>query len=385
MLLLVVVEAVYLKVFSFKKYVIVQYIYYGVLLLYSYLILAYHGTLDSQTAPVNQILTHMFEILVTCSLLVNILIKRGYTLTDFRDLLIAVIVLQGFIILIELVSFDFRKYLQGLIGRKAKQAGSFRWFRALAFSLNQNYDFALFQSFGLLLMVSKFVENRVFSRFDIVSMVVILISVITAGRTGFIGIGTALMFFFIKTSHQGLFTKFVRNLFYTIFILLVIYYSSSVLFPKVYDAVNNQLLPWAFEFYYNFTETGELSTSSSDQLLTSHYFNVPDDVIIYGKGIYNLKDGSYFNATDAGYMRQIYYFGFFGILLFIILYSRIGFYFYRNADKAYNFIVPTIVALMIIVHIKGDLFTNSLLMNKALYFFTIALLTPRAINSINTK
>jgi len=78
MLLLIVAEALYFNVFNIKTILIPQFLLYIVLILFTYGILMIHGTFGNplHDAPVQQILTHIFEILPFSILYINILIRR---------------------------------------------------------------------------------------------------------------------------------------------------------------------------------------------------------------------------------------------------------------------------------------------------------------------
>lgn len=66
---------------------------------------------------------------------------------------------------------------------------------------------------------------------------------------------------------------------------------------------------YVFELFVNYSETGELSTSSSDGTLSMYIF--PDNIStwLFGDGKIQLTDGSYYMRTDVGYIRLLFYFG----------------------------------------------------------------------------
>lgn len=373
MILLVVAEALYLNVFNLKKILIPQFAIYIVLILFTYGILIYHGTFGNpmHTAPVQQILTHLFEILPFSFLYINILIKRGYSINDFIDLFINIMAIQGLLMLLQFISTDFRKVVQGLLGiSKIKSVGSFQWFRGLGVALSKNYDFSLLQSFGMFLLMSKFLRHKIVI-LDYFKIFLIVFSIIISGRTGFIGLGFAAMVFIMKTVRYSIFINFIKKVSIALFVIYGLYTLSAYVVPNVYTSVNNNLLPWAFEFYYNYIETGEFSTSSSDQLTESHYYSLPDKTIVYGDGKYLRDDGYYYGLTDAGYMRQTLYFGVFGIAIFALSYLRIAYINFFRLSTNYNFILPSYALLLFVAHYKGDVFTNSLILNRAFYVIGI--------------
>ncbi|MGB1295653.1 MAG: hypothetical protein ACPG6V_09245 [Flavobacteriales bacterium] len=371
MFLLVLAEVMYKNLFHFKKFIIPHIVLYIILLTYTYSILLFHGTFGifMHTGPVRQILTQLFEMIPFSILFSNILINRKYTVDDFINIIISIFTIQGFIILLEFVSYDFRLFFQKLIGTtKIKRVGSFQWFRGIAFSLTKNYDFALAQSFGLFIILAKFFRSQI-KWFEYVTISLILLSIIVSGRTGFIGVAMVIAIIVSKIITFQIFLTSIRKFILAAGIVYLGYFSLQFIFPSLYSSVNNNLLPWAFEFYYNYMETGELTTESSDQLHDSHYYDLPDKTLFHGDGKYTRPDGFYYGLTDAGYMRQALYFGIFGIILFSIVYIRIAILNNKYLEQNLRFIIPSIVLLLFIGHYKGDVFTNSLILNRMVYIF----------------
>ena len=373
MFLIIVAEALYLNVFNIKKIFIPQIALYVVLLVFTWGILIYHGTFGrpEHAGPVQQILTQVLEMIPFSILFINILIRRGYSINDFIEVFINIMAIQGLLMLLQFVSADFRVTVQQLLGAtKIKSVGTFQWFRGLGVSLSKNYDFALLQSFGMFLLISKFLRNKMVL-LDYAKIFLIVFSIIISGRTGFVGLGFATAVFIFKTVRYQAFISFLKKASVVIGVVYGLYMATAFVLPNVYSSINNNLLPWAFEFYYNFMETGEFSTDSSDQLNESHYYALPDKTIVYGDGKYVRPDGFYYGLTDAGYMRQTLYFGVIGILIFAVIYIRIAYINFTRLSANYNFIVPSIAFLLFVAHYKGDVFTNSLILNRTFYVLGI--------------
>jgi len=376
MLLLIVTESLYINVFNIKRIFIPQFAIYLVLLIFTYGILIYHQTFGnaSHVGPVNQIVTHVLEIIPFSILYVNILIKRGYTINDFIDVVINIMAIQGLLMLLQFISVDFRALIQGLLGSsKIRSVGTFQWFRGLGVALSKNYDFSLLQSFGMFLIMSKFLRNKIVIA-DYFKIFLIVFSIIISGRTGFIGLGLAAAIFLFKTLRYQIFISFMKKASLALIVIYSLYTVSAYVVPNIHNSINNNLLPWAFEFYYNYIETGEFSTSSSDQLSESHYYELSDKTIVFGDGKYVRDDGFYYGLTDAGYMRQTLYFGVIGILIFAILYIRIAIINFTRLSVNYNYIIPSYTLLMFVAHYKGDVFTNSLILNRAFYVVGVGLI-----------
>lgn len=376
MLLLVVAEAMYKNLFHFKQFVIPHILLYIILLIYTYSILLFHGTfgLTMHSGPIQQVLTQLFEMIPFSLLFTNILIHRKYTVDDFLDILISIFAIQGFIILLEFVSYDIRLFVQKLIGAgRVKKVGSFQWFRGIAFALTKNYDFALAQSFGLFIIIAKIYRSQI-KWFEYATIGLIFLSIIVSGRTGFIGVALAVFILVSRIVTFQIFLTSIRKFILAAGLIYMVYFSLQFVFPSIYASVNNSLLPWAFEFYYNYIETGELTTASSDQLQDSHYYDLSDKTLFHGDGKYIRPDGFYYGLTDAGYMRQTMYFGIGGILLFAIIYVRLAILNFKHLNQTLKFILPSLVLLLFIGHYKGDVFTNSLILNRMTYIIGFGLL-----------
>jgi len=376
MLLIIVAEALYRKLFLFKQFIIPQLLLYLGLIIYTYSILIFHGTFShpNQQGPIQQILTQALEIIPFSILFINILNRRGYTLEDFIDFMLIIVFIQGIIVLLQFISIEARSFFQNILGiRKIKSVGQFQWFRGLAFAITKNYDFSLVQSFGLFFIISKFLTKKI-KAWHYLTIVLIFFTITISGRTGFIGIAFALLVLFLRTFRFNQFMLVIRRLSISVGIILILYNALQFTFPSIHNSINDNVLPWAFEFYYNYLETGEFSTDSSDQLQDSHYYNLSDKTLFHGDGMYMGKTGFYYGLTDAGYMRQAMYFGVFGIFLFYILYLRMALLNYSKLSNYYNFIIPSLTILLLIGHYKGDVFTNSLLLNRYFYVSAIGLL-----------
>ncbi|TWF44333.1 hypothetical protein FHW36_101253 [Chitinophaga polysaccharea] len=234
--------------------------------------------------------------------------------------------------------------------------------RALA--LTGNPFFSLSASFGLLyIILFKYFQeqgHRIFSLSNVGVFAVCVIGTFFAGRTGFIGIlfGLALLIFSARSIY------FKLGSIVKIFSILTIAIGIIILLlpAEIYDLVVDKLLPFAFEFVYSYIEGGTVTTTSTDAL-SNMYFPISIQTFILGDGRYMDFNGSgYYMSTDAGYMRQILFFGVFGILAMFI-YQMV--YFVkpvlvalnrRLLSQRYNDLLFFLIvfAYMLLVHYKGE-------------------------------
>ena len=140
----------------------------------------------------------------------------------------------------------------------------------------------------------------------------ILFTLIFVGRTG-------VVLSFIFAVMYLLFTRGFFNLFRYISIVLI---SKAILFglftlissESRMDVIYLQLMPHAFELYYNIYESGSFQTGSTKLLLGDMIF-FPDNFMtwIFGDGYWQSPygEGNYIDS-DNGYIRLLYYSGVFG-------------------------------------------------------------------------
>ncbi len=366
-LIFITAEAILLRQLYVRKDVIVQMFLVGLVVFYSYYISLTVGDGDMQIVELG--FTLMLECYLIGSLLVNILKYRGFTAERFLNLLTTVLALQGFLMLMMLIVPSFRDFIFGITGNIGKNQFIATGHRGLALSWHKYYDFSSFQSIGAIAIAFKYRYAHKLSRFDIFKYVLIIFSVVTSGRTGLIGV--ALSFAVFALSFIYVRKRVIRYLVILVFMPLLAYESLSVISPQVYNKLNERLLPWAFEAYYNYLESGEITTESSDYLLDNFYFDVSEQTMLYGDGRY--KDGNeYYMDTDAGYMRHILFFGLLGSSILIFSYLRLALISYLRGNSVYSTIVIICIAYNFLVHYKGDVLLNSLInMRLAVVLFLV--------------
>lgn len=118
-----------------------------------------------------------------------------------------------------------------------------------------------------------------------------------------------------------------------------------------------QFTDWAFELFDNFRDKGELTTKSSEGLVTNIF--LPDSAMsaFFGTG------SSEFFGVDVGYTRLFFYFGIFGAAMYFLY----GFIIVKQCftkDWAINILLMTILAYNMVINVKG--LTD---LNPVLYLF----------------
>jgi len=248
--------------------------------------------------------------------------------------------------------------------------------------LTQSYDgmrglsiagsnfFGLGISYGLIYILYFNYQNKLFlSNFaiKIITMSLLLFAGLSAARTAIIGFGFGLGYYILKRrirlARRLVLPKIsIKNLiiWMVLFILVVslvyVFLDNETPIVKFYN-----YLRFAFEYVFNYLETGQLNTRSTDYLFNNMYFKIPISTFIFGDGYYTGSDGSYYMHTDAGYMRNILYFGIIGLLLLFIL--QINMLNWKREDRFFS---TTILVYILVIHIKGDVLGYSTMIQNIL-------------------
>ena len=137
-------------------------------------------------------------------------------------------------------------------------------------------------------------------------------------------------------------------------------------------ASNEELINWAFELFINLGESGELESSSTNQLKDMYIF--PDNISTWLLGDGKSIDGNgFYMNTDVGYIRSIFYWGIIGS----IVYYSIQYYMYRMVARVtydYNIICYTLfVFLWFLIYSLKDFYS----IEKILVLLIIVLVYSR--------
>lgn len=131
------------------------------------------------------------------------------------------------------------------------------------------------------------------------------------------------------------------------------------------------LFEFAFEMFFNLAESGSMSTSSTDTLMTM-YDAIPTTFKswIIGDAKWDTATG-YYKGTDVGYLRNIWYFGVVGMGALIYFYYKTLKIIFIERNTGFEkpwLIMLTLFAYVIVLNFKGpaDLFFYVI----PLYFIT---------------
>ena len=197
-----------------------------------------------------------------------------------------------------------------------------------------------------------------------------------SGRTAFVGLGLAIgmVFFMVKNPVSSLF-KITRIIIALSFVMVIVF---NLLPSNLRNSISNTVFPFAFEFFYSFEKTGEVSTVSSDAL-GGHYFSLPFETFLHGDGRYQDESGGYYKGTDAGYMRVILYGGipfFICLLVYQYVYFSRPLYHSRRGgteeDRRDYWCLLFLFIHLFLLEYKSDTIANQNIMEVLLLFLSSA-------------
>ena len=148
------------------------------------------------------------------------------------------------------------------------------------------------------------VKKFIFSAF-------LIFGAFSAGRTAILGIAFWGIYLIVKVLRQ-FDKKTLRNI--VVGIVLVVVFVTLIKNKLVNNSAWTHFTDYLFQVFGNESTGKGFSISNSEslnQLLNDYYFKVDISTLLFGDGRYTGLDGLYYMHTDAGYMRNILYWGIF--------------------------------------------------------------------------
>lgn len=188
-----------------------------------------------------------------------------------------------------------------------------------------------------------------------INLVLLLCGNMMYGRSGLI-----ISIMMIMASYlRNITFKKTKNLIYLLLVAFLII-SIAVKYAEN-DPILSVGLSWAVEPVDAFivgVENGELSFGDSGNDLVDNMYFLPSDdaTILIGDGKYSNGDGSYYMHTDAGFMRNML---FYGVLGSVCLYGMLGILFFmlyrvfKEKEKVNSFYLLLLVLCVLLMEFKG--------------------------------
>jgi hypothetical protein len=263
-------------------------------------------------------------------------------------------VLNGLFVICVFVFSGFSKFFISILDYSDKQLA---WTevgrRSFDLNMGGGAGASVVFSFIFLIGLTLFRNNRNYI-FKILGLAILFSATLLTGRTGlvFIIIYIPICILLINAMLNKSFLKI--NIFKTVKLVIVIISMLIAITLFVSFGVSEELKnkyytniqPWAFEFYYSFKEGGSFSTDSTDMIVNTMYF-LPENIthLAFGDSNMGRTDQLEYIRSDVGYIRFIFGFGVFGMILILLPLFYMGIFSYKNKEIG---ITPLILLFIII-------------------------------------
>jgi hypothetical protein len=373
-----------LRIIFSSKYFWSIFVLYIILLLYSFTTTILHQTSDYLIIKAN-FLTLLIVLIsfFIYPIIETYFIKNKNNLDSVVAYLLYLFLVQS---IIQIAAFIFPSFadLVHFFQKVNVAEKDYGGIRALGLTGNPFFDLAAGYGFILILYFYSFMLKNVNIFLSSGLFLGLFIGSFFAGRSAFVGLGIGVIYYLFFTGN------FLTRLFslskFLVLGLGVIFVLYTFLPVNVKEMVENNLLPFTFEFVYNYMDNKELTTKSTD-VLDNMYFPISYITFIFGDGKYVNSDGSYYMHTDAGYMRNTLYYGFLGVLFMVLgqiylfkkpfliikksLRTGLGY----NLQHAFLFV--SLFFYMVVLHYKGEVLLFMPLLQSLMVFLALAVIFPK--------
>lgn len=320
----------------------------------------------------------LIGLLFVCIVYPSLNLKNRYNNSEkMQELLVYIFVIQSIISLCSFLLPSFKdiitifQYSDDAMLAEESYAG----FRGLALSGRLYYEFAATCGLIVIFQFDRLLKSHKPRSKDIVFLLLIIICGFFAGRTSLVGfgIGCLLLVFY----HKAKVIKFLIVSKILSYILILGTVICLVLPSSIIDFIVNGVLPWVFDVFIKLFENGNTEESYSLNSLNQMYYDVKITFQewLIGSGKYTEIDGSYYGHIDAGYLRQILYWGLIGSVLsvtYTMLILKKPWSLLKHNYNGRLFLI-LIFIYTLIVHYKGDLLSTSRFYYTIIYLYAISL------------
>lgn len=295
---------------------------------------------------------HMFALIFVGFLLYLYFYRKGSD-TQIVNYIIISFVVQSIIEWCAFISPGFKSIINITKSTSTIARGiSYGGVRANALSGSDFFGLSAAYAVVFIIFLSKyntlFRKNRVLSIF---LYIVIISGTFFAGRTGYVGLGIAFIYVFIRglVRHKKgkiRFAEFVMGIlsFFVGSYALLFFIDRFTKDEKFYN-----LFHFTFQSLFNMVDNGSLMTSSTESL-QNMYFKIPFLTFFVGDGRYTSPSGGYYMNTDVGYMRVILFMGIIGFLLLLYLQLLI----LKLSNSKEMLLKILLLVCLLILNLKGE-------------------------------
>jgi hypothetical protein len=198
---------------------------------------------------------------------------------------------------------------------------------------------------------------------DILQVLILIVGATFTARSFFLGIFASWGLVLFLRRGAGLFFKIAAGS------CCALFFSLLLLPESLSTKIDQVVFPWLFEWYYNFVETGELKTRSSEAVLKLHHYALPAKTILLGDGRMTMHGAPFLPHlnSDAGYMRVLGFGGIFYLVASIIFQVMLLSPLRRLKTHNAKIMFWLLLVMLLLFQIKGDVFGSLTVMPCCLF------------------
>lgn len=249
------------------------------------------------------------------------ILRLSYEKVDL-EILVRYLALVGVFQCATAVLIDNMPFVEGLVDHLHTDASYYREHNRM-YGLGAALDPAGVRFSVILVMIAhqfstcpNVRNSSLFQATDLVAFAIITIIGAVISRTTVIGAGLGLFYIIItliRMRKGGFITTRMVQAFFWFFIVMAGIIGAAIYFYRTSDTFQGYLR-FGFEAFFNWVETGEFTTSSTDILETMWVWPTDTRSWIIGRGVFGVYD----TGSDIGYCNFIALCGLIGIVIFSI-------------------------------------------------------------------
>lgn len=179
--------------------------------------------------------------------------------------------------------------------------------------------FSLSLAYGIAFIIYiKYTLNNGGSIWGIFLGLILIIGIFFAGRSGFVGVGIGLAYYYLSSEGPTLINK-IGNIFKIIFVIALSLLIVYICLPTFSNHIIKNVLPFAFEPIYNLINNNSLESASTNDLGNMWQTPVTEKEILTGVGYY-FEPGHnyYYKRVDIGLFKNLFFWGIGGYIMIVI-------------------------------------------------------------------
>lgn len=191
--------------------------------------------------------------------------------------------------------------------------------RGVALASGTGFSLSLGYGVVFIMYVKKYLLYNL-SLYNVLIGLALFVGIFFAGRTGFVGVGIAFVYYFLN-GKAGTFlskmSKVFKLLLYLVVACLLVYY----IFTDFVNHLIDNVFPFAFEPLYNLFNNDSFETASTNRLQEMWEVPITWNELLLGTGCYfdPQYPQTYYKQVDVGLFKNLFFggiWGYFFVLLF---------------------------------------------------------------------